>query len=109
MVYDFADSRAGSHARDFLGDWRGTLVCDDYAGYKALFSNGITEAGCLAHARRKFFELQTQNQSLIAGDALGYLGQLYQIEREAAVPPRKNDNTYAKPRPNRLPINCMPG
>ena len=29
--------------RDFLGDWRGTLVCDDYAGYKALFSNGITE------------------------------------------------------------------
>ena len=25
VIYDFADSRAGSHARDFLGDWRGTL------------------------------------------------------------------------------------
>ena len=101
VVYDFADSRAGSHARDFLGDWRGTLVCDDYAGYKALFSNGITEAGCLAHARRKFFELQTQNQSLIAGDALGYLGQLYQIEREAAgLPPEERQHlrqTRAKP------------
>jgi transposase len=101
VVYDFADSRAGSHARDFLGDWRGTLVCDDYAGYKALFSNGITEAGCLAHARRKFFDLQSQNQSLIAGDALGYLGQLYQIEREAAgLPPEERQHlrqTRAKP------------
>ncbi len=84
VIYDFAESRAGSHARDFLGDWRGTLVCDDYAGYKALFSHGITEAGCLAHARRKFFDLQTQNQSLIAGEALDYFGQLYQIERDAA-------------------------
>jgi hypothetical protein len=84
VIYDFAESRAGSHARDFLGDWRGTLVCDDYAGYKALFSHGITEAGCLAHARRKFFDLHTQNQSLIAGEALDYFGQMYQIEREAA-------------------------
>jgi hypothetical protein len=32
VIYDFADSRAGKHAQDFLGDWRGTLVCDDYAG-----------------------------------------------------------------------------
>jgi hypothetical protein len=24
------------HAQEFLGDWRGTLVCDDYSGYKAL-------------------------------------------------------------------------
>ncbi len=84
VIYDFAESRAGQHARDFLGDWRGTLVCDDYAGYKALFSSGITEAGCMAHARRKFFELHTQNQSLIAGQALDDFGQLYQIERDAA-------------------------
>ena len=35
VIYDFADSRAGKHAQDFLGDWRGTLVCDDYAGYVA--------------------------------------------------------------------------
>ena len=84
VIYDFAESRAGSHARDFLGGWRGTLVCDDYAGYKALFSSGVTEAGCLAHARRKFFDLQTQNQSLIAGEALDYFGQLYQIERDVA-------------------------
>lgn len=37
--------------------WRGTLVCDDFSGYKACFEMGVTEAGCLAHARRKFHEL----------------------------------------------------
>ncbi len=40
-VFDFAESRAGHNARRFLGlpedgtgGWRGTLSCDDYAGYK---------------------------------------------------------------------------
>ena len=52
VVYDFCESRAGEHARRFLGDWRGSLICDDYARYKASFSQGVTEAGCLvAHAR----------------------------------------------------------
>jgi len=51
VVYDFCESRAGEHARAFLGDWKGSLVCDDFSGYKAGFANGLTEAGCLAHAR----------------------------------------------------------
>ncbi len=34
VVYDFCETRAGEHARAFLGDWRGCLVCNDYAGYK---------------------------------------------------------------------------
>ena len=58
VVFDFAEGRAGRHPMKFLGHpedrgWRGTLVCDDYSGYKALFAQGVTEAGCLAHARRK--------------------------------------------------------
>jgi transposase len=31
VVYDSADSRAGRHAQAFLGEWRSTLICDDYA------------------------------------------------------------------------------
>ncbi len=45
-VYDFSPSRAGEHARTFLGDWKGQLVCDDFAGYKACFEQGVTEIGC---------------------------------------------------------------
>jgi transposase len=90
VVYDFAPTRAGEHARNFLEDWQGKLVCDDYSGYKAGFGNGITEIGCLAHARRKFYDLRQANQSQIAAQALEYIGQLYQIKREAKeLPPDK--------------------
>ncbi|MGC3030612.1 IS66 family transposase, partial [Burkholderia sp. DN3021] len=82
VIYDFADSRAGEHARAFLGEWRGKLVCDDYGGYKAGFENGITEIGCLAHARRKFFDLHIKHQSALAGQALRYFGALYEVERD---------------------------
>jgi transposase len=83
VVYDFADSRSGKHAREFLGEWRGKLVCDDYSGYKAMIAKGVVEAGCLAHARRKFFDLHINHKSQIAEAALRFFVQLYEIERQA--------------------------
>lgn len=82
VVYDFTISRSGEHARAFLGDWRGSLVCDDYSAYKASFALGVTEAGCMAHARRKFFELHDTHKSTLAATAIEFIGQLYGIERE---------------------------
>ena len=82
VVYDFCETRAGENCRAFLGQWKGSLVCDDFGGYKAGFTNGITEAGCLAHARRKFFDLHVSNKSQIAAQALLYISQLYDVERE---------------------------
>ncbi len=83
VVYDFTEGRAGAYARAFLGDWQGQLVCDDYGGYKACFEQGITEVGCMAHARRKFFELHDRGKSLIAEQALVLIGQLYGVEAQA--------------------------
>jgi transposase len=83
VVYDFCESRAGEHARTFLGKWKGSLVCDDFAGYKAGFVSGITEAGCMAHSRRKFFDLHVSSKSQIAGQACAYISQLYDVERDA--------------------------
>ena len=82
VVYDFCETRAGEHARNFLGDWSGGLVCDDFSGYKASFGAAITEVGCMAHARRKFFDLHVSNKSEIAQQALTTIGQLYEVERE---------------------------
>jgi len=82
VVYDFSPSRAGEHARNFLQDWRGKLVCDDFGGYKASFELGVTEIGCMAHARRKFFELHATNKSTLAEQALRYIQLLYEIESE---------------------------
>ena len=83
VVYDFADGRAGVHAREFLGNWSGKLVCDDYSGYKALFERGVTEIGCMAHARRKLHDLYANHRSDIAAEGLRYFAALYEIEREA--------------------------
>ncbi len=82
VVYDFSPSRAGEHARNFLQGWKGKLVCDDFGGYKASFELGVTEIGCMAHARRKFFELHATNKSQLAEQALRYIQLLYEIERE---------------------------
>lgn len=82
VVYDFCESRAGEHARKFLGEWRGSLTCDDFSGYKALIASGVTEVGCLAHARRKFFDLHAANKSQIAEFALEQFARVYEIERE---------------------------
>jgi transposase len=83
VIYDFCLSRSGEHARRMLQDFAGVLVTDDYSGYKALYAGGkVTEAGCWAHARRKFFEAAKLNKSEIAQEAVQRIAQLYEIERE---------------------------
>jgi len=82
VIYQFAPSRSGEHARAFLGQWQGKLVCDDFAGYKASFDGGVTEIGCMAHSRRKFFELHDKHKSELAGQALRYMVSLYEIEAQ---------------------------
>ena len=82
VVYDFSLGRAGEHARNFLQNWKGKLVCDDFGGYKASFELSVTEIGCMAHARRKFFELHATHKSTLAKQALRYMQALYEIEGE---------------------------
>ena len=83
VVFEFQPSRSGSHARDFLGPWRGALMVDDYGGYKASFAQGVTELACWAHARRKWFDQHAASGSAIAAEALTRIGVLYRIEEQA--------------------------
>ncbi|HEY0956011.1 MAG TPA: transposase [Roseateles sp.] len=56
-------------------------------GYKALFlESGISEVGCMAHARRKFAKLHLANKSTLAAAAIELIGRLYGIEREVEGP-----------------------
>jgi len=57
-------------------------MVDDCAGYKALFTGGIVELACLAHARRKFFDLDAAHANPIAREALARIAELYAIEGE---------------------------
>jgi transposase len=88
IVFDYQPGRSGGHARQFLGDWQGHLMVDDYVGYKALFADAgqrqpCIELACLAHARRKFFDLHQANQSPMALEALQWIGKLYAVEAES--------------------------
>ena len=58
--------------------WSGAI----FGGYKASFELGVTEIGCMAHARRKFFELHATNKSTPAEQALRYIQLLYEIDSE---------------------------
>jgi transposase len=82
VVFDYQTSRSGAHARNFLQDWRGHLMVDDYGGYKSLFQKGVTELACLAHCRRKFFDLHAAGGHPVAEEALLRIGQLYAVEAQ---------------------------
>ena len=82
VVFDYQPSRAGQHARNFLCGWQGHLMVDDFGGYKALFTHGVTELGCLAHARRKYFDLNEAQANPIAQEALRRIAALYAIEAQ---------------------------
>ena len=83
VVFDYRTSRSGQHARDFLDKWRGHLMVDDYGGYKASFGQGVTELACLAHCRRKFFDLHATGAHPVAEEALRRIGELYAVEDRA--------------------------
>ena len=84
VVFDYQSSREGKHAALFLKGWHGHLMVDDYAGYKALFRDStVIELGCMAHARRKFFDLAKASGSPVAARALRHIGRLYRTEDKA--------------------------
>lgn len=84
-VFDYQTSRSGKHAAAFLEGWQGTLMVDDYSGYKALFAAGLVEQACWAHARRKFFDLDsgTPKGHPVAAEMLSRIARLYEIETQA--------------------------
>ncbi|MBF0394426.1 MAG: IS66 family transposase [Alphaproteobacteria bacterium] len=61
-VFHYSRSREGEHPTRHLAGYAGILQADAYAGYTDLYDakrrpGPITEAGCWAHSRRKFFVL----------------------------------------------------
>ena len=79
--YRFTPDRKGRWPRDHLKDFTGWLHADGYAGFEELYRQGnIQEVACLAHIRRKFFDIHASQGSGVAKEALERIGELYQIE-----------------------------
>ncbi len=79
--YKFTPDRRGQWPRDHLKDFSGWLHADGYAGFEELYRRGdIHEVACLAHIRRKFFDIHVAQGSGIAKEALERIAELYRIE-----------------------------
>jgi len=92
LVYQYAPSRSGQVAEDFIGDYKGFVQSDAFVGYDRLQDKpGIRLMGCWAHARRKFVAVikvkkkirNSKNPKGLADEALEFIEELYRLEKKA--------------------------
>jgi transposase len=82
-VFDFTLSRSRDGPARFLQGYDQVIVADAYGGYDGIcLQGGITQAGCWAHARRKFVDTR-ELSAKIADQALLLIGKLFTIEQQA--------------------------
>jgi transposase len=92
-LFDFTISRSRDGPAQFLKQYKQTIVADAYGGYDGIcLEGGITQAGCWAHARRKFVDTRDLSPK-IADEALLMIGKLFTIEQTSAssVEPQAKD------------------
>lgn len=87
-LFHFSRDRRGEHPRAHLAAWSGILQADAYGGYGELYALGrdpgpVLEAGCFAHARRKFFELADVEGAARRKSRHEHAGLIYPIALEA--------------------------
>ena len=87
-LFHYARDRRAEHPRAHLATWSGLLQADAYAGYNELYAAGrlpgpVVEAGCFAHARRKFFELADVEGAARKKSRGEHAGMAYPIALEA--------------------------
>jgi len=82
-IFDYTPTRKRDGPVRFLDGYKGYLQADAFTGYDGIYAGGqVTEVACWAHARRKFFEASNTDRER-AHTALAFIGQLYDIERQA--------------------------
>ncbi len=87
-LFHYSRDRRGEHPQAHLASWSGILQADAYAGYNELYvpirqPGAILEAGCFAHARRKFFVLADVTAAARKKSRGEQAGKIYPIALEA--------------------------
>lgn len=84
LCFAYHPNRSGSFADTLLGSFSGYLQTDGYSGYDHLEGRAdIVLVGCFAHMRRKFVSAwETAGKTGMAGEAIGRIAAIYQVESE---------------------------
>ncbi|WP_445429082.1 IS66 family transposase [Alishewanella sp. HL-SH05] len=97
----YSEDRRSLHPAAHLKDYKGSLQADAYAGYNELYQRQITQHGCWAHVRRKFYDITQSGPSPLADEAIAIIQSLYMIEKQVrGQPPDERQHiraTNAKP------------
>jgi len=80
VLYCYSPDRKAEHPKAHLAGFKGILQADGYAGYAGLYRQGVTEAACMAHVRRKFFDIHVETKSPQAWEAMQRIAALYAVE-----------------------------
>jgi transposase len=88
VLFHYAPSRAGAVATAMLGEFKGFLQTDGYAGYTAIGEHpDITHVGCLVHVRRKFKDAfkagSKKKKKGTASTVVDLIGKVYHHESQA--------------------------
>ena len=91
ILFDYDASRSSEVAARLLEGAHGVIQSDGYSAYDQVAKQyGLLHCGCIAHARRKFFEAikalpkSEQKSPTAAHEAVRRIDELYKIEREAS-------------------------
>ncbi len=104
--FAYSPDRKGVHPQQHLAGYSGILQADAYGGYNALYEDGrITEAACMAHARRKIHDVHARTPTDITTEALKRIGKLYAIEAEIRGSPA--DERLAVRKRADYPVNAV--
>ena len=87
ILYEYQKTRKADHPERFLKDYKGVCVTDGYQVYHKLGEEkeGLTIAGCWAHARRRYDEAvkalpSKSRKSSIAWQALEQIQMIYHVD-----------------------------
>jgi transposase len=82
-AFDYSPDHGGEWPQKFLAGFGGYLQADAFSGYDALYASGkVIEVGCMAHARRKFYEAK-DSDPVPTHEALALIRRLYEVEDKA--------------------------
>lgn len=97
--FSYSPDRKGIHPQRHLAEYSGVLQADAYAGYNALYEDGlVTETACMAHTRRKILDVHVRHPTAITTEALNRIGELYAIESEVRGSPAEERLAVRKSR-----------
>ena len=89
-IYEFNETRSINPESNYLKDFDGYVICDDYHGYDKLRKNkdNIKLQRCWAHARRKYMEIlkampEKNRKESIAYNIVSKMDKLFKIEEKA--------------------------